>query len=64
MISMIVAGACLFGYVLNMHAAQPHDMAVSHERIEAVEARVDRLDKRLNESMHRIEAKLDKALSK
>jgi len=61
---MIASGACLFGYVLNMHASSPHDEAVTHKEIQAVEERLSRHEARYEQAMQRIEQKLDKALSK
>jgi len=63
-ISMIVVGASLFGYVLNMHAKQPHSHAASIQDYMKLEARLDRLDERHQVRWQRIEDKIDKLLDK
>jgi len=60
LIAMIVAATSLFGYVLSMHAAQPHNGAVTASELNDVRERFDRQEIRNLESLKRIEAKIDK----
>jgi hypothetical protein len=55
-LTMIVAGACSFGYVINIHAN------ASQSNVKSVKERVDRIEKRTVDSLRRIEDKLDDAL--
>lgn len=57
-ISMILAGACLFGYVLGLHTA------LNQEARAAINKRVDGVEHRTAERLLSIENKLDKVIDK
>lgn len=57
-ISMIVAGASLFGYILHLHAGQ------NQEGREALSKRVDGVELRSAERLKSIDTKLDKIFDK
>lgn len=60
LITMVVSGASLFGYVLSMHAAQPHDDAVEQKQLDDLKDRMTRQEQRQTDALRRIENKLDK----
>jgi len=59
-ISMIIAGAGLFGYVLNMHNSQPHANAANENEIATLSRRIDRIETRTSGTLQRIEDKIDR----
>ena len=59
MLTIAATFAALAGYVLNLHASQPHAEAVSHSELHDVKDRMDRLDERMEKYLGRIEDKLD-----
>ena len=62
LISMVVVGGALFAFVLKLHANSPHEDAASISEIQKIDNRIDRIEKRSDDRLRRIEDKLDKLL--
>ncbi len=62
LITMIVAGASLFGYVLSLAVANPHPSLVQRSELLEFKERLTRQEIRYAESLRRIEDKLDKII--